>query len=85
RKQLAVEAFADAVEIIPRTLAENAGHDSIDSLVDLRSKHDGGDTKAGLDAYTGEIEDMEDSGVVEPLRVNGRHGRNGRHDVSRLS
>ena len=55
REQLAIEAFADAVEVIPRTLAENAGLDPIDSLVDLRATHDGGDTSAGLDAYTGEI------------------------------
>jgi len=69
REQLAVEAFADALEVIPRTLAENAGHDPIDSLVDLRSQHDGGDTSAGLDAYTGDVVDMEADGVVEPLRV----------------
>jgi thermosome len=69
REQLAVEAFADAIDVIPRTLAENAGLDPIDSLVDLRSKHDGGDTAAGLDAYTGETIDMAEEGVVEPLRV----------------
>jgi thermosome len=69
REQLAVEAFADALEVIPRTLAENAGHDPIDSLVDLRSQHDGGDTGAGLDAYSGDIVNMSDDGVVEPLRV----------------
>jgi len=69
REQLAVEAFADALEVIPRTLAENAGHDPIDSLVDLRSQHDGGDKAAGLDAYTGDVVNMTDDGVVEPLRV----------------
>ncbi|MDY6819760.1 MAG: thermosome subunit alpha [Halobacteriales archaeon] len=69
REQLAIEAFADALEVIPRTLAENAGLDPIDSLVDLRSKHDGGDTAAGLDAYDGEIINMQDEHVVEPLRV----------------
>jgi thermosome len=69
REQLAVEAFADALEVIPRTLAENAGLDPIDSLVDLRSQHDGGATGAGLDAYTGDVVDMEADGVVEPLRV----------------
>jgi chaperonin GroEL (HSP60 family) len=69
REQLAVEAFADAIDVIPRTLAENAGHDPIDSLVDLRSEHDDGNTAAGLDAYTGDIVNMEDDGVVEPLRV----------------
>ena len=69
REQLAVEAFADALEVIPRTLAENAGLDPIDSLVDLRSRHDGGEFGAGLDAYTGDVIDMEADGVVEPLRV----------------
>ncbi|MFW5940108.1 MAG: thermosome subunit alpha, partial [Halolamina sp.] len=53
REQLAVEAFADALEVIPRTLAENAGLDPIDSLVDLRATHDGGAFTSGLDAYTG--------------------------------
>src|SRR6056297_532308 len=69
REQLAIEAFADALEVIPRTLAENAGLDPLDSLVDLRSKHDGGDVAAGLDAYTGDLIDMQEEGVVEPLRV----------------
>ncbi|WP_313695900.1 thermosome subunit alpha [Halorarum halobium] len=69
REQLAVEAFADALEVIPRTLAENAGLDPIDSLVDLRAKHDGGQFDAGLDAYTGDVVAMEEDGVVEPLRV----------------
>ncbi|MBO4247788.1 MULTISPECIES: thermosome subunit alpha [unclassified Halomicrobium] len=69
REQLAVEAFADAIDVVPRTLAENAGLDPIDSLVDLRSKHDGGATTSGLDAYTGEVVDMTEDGVVEPLRV----------------
>ncbi len=69
REQLAIEAFADALEVIPRTLAENAGLDPIDSLVELRSAHDGGDTAAGLDAYTGDTIDMADEGVYEPLRV----------------
>jgi len=69
REQLAVEAFADALEVIPRTLAENAGLDPIDSLVDLRSRHDADEFGAGLDAYTGDVIDMEADGVVEPLRV----------------
>ncbi|MFP4591290.1 MAG: thermosome subunit alpha [Halobacteriales archaeon] len=69
REQLAVEAFADALEVIPRTLAENAGHDPIDSLVSLRSAQDRGDFASGLDAYTGEVSDMADAGVYEPLRV----------------
>ena len=69
REQLAVEAFADAMEIIPRTLAENAGLDSIDSIVALRAAHEAGETAAGLDAYTGDVTDMYDLEVVEPLAV----------------
>ncbi|MFA9428174.1 thermosome subunit alpha [Natronorubrum sp. A-ect3] len=69
REQLAVEAFADALEVIPRTLAENAGLDPIDSLVELRADHDGGETTSGLDAYTGDTIDMAEEGVYEPLRV----------------
>ncbi|UOY10148.1 thermosome subunit alpha [Methanonatronarchaeum sp. AMET6-2] len=69
REQLAVEAFANALEIVPRTLAENAGLDPIDALVDLRSKHEAGTKAAGLDVYNGEVIDMWEAGVVEPLRV----------------
>jgi thermosome len=69
REQLAVEAFADAMETVPRTLAENAGISPIDGMTDLRSRHDAGEENAGLDAETGDIEDMLDAGVVEPLRV----------------
>jgi thermosome len=69
REQLAVEAFADAIDVVPRTLAENAGLDPIDSLVDLRAQHDGGETTVGLDAYEGDVTGMVEDGVVEPLRV----------------
>jgi chaperonin GroEL (HSP60 family) len=69
REQLAIESFADAMEIIPKTLAENAGLDQIDSLVALRSKHEQGMKSAGLDMDTGKPVDMLSLGVVEPLRV----------------
>jgi len=69
REQLAIEAFADAMEVIPKTLAENAGLDQIDTLVALRSKHEKGIKTAGLDMDTGEPVDMLSLGVVEPLRV----------------
>ncbi len=69
REQIAVETFAEALDVIPRTLAENAGLDPIDSLVELRSEHDAGNTAAGLDAYSGDVVDMAEQGVVEPLRV----------------
>jgi len=69
REQLAVEAFADALEIIPRTLAGNAGLDSIDTLVDLRAAHDDGDVSAGLDVYSGDVVNTLDAGVVEPAHA----------------
>ncbi|WP_280535495.1 thermosome subunit beta [Halopenitus sp. POP-27] len=65
REQLAVEAFADALEIVPRTLAANAGLDAIDLLVDLRAAHEAGDSRAGLDAFSGDVVDTFDAGVVE--------------------
>ena len=69
REQLAIEAFAEALEIIPKTLAENAGFDQIDTLVALRSSHEKGVKTAGLDMETGKPSDMEEKGVVEPMRV----------------
>jgi len=65
RQQLAVEAYADALEVIPRVLAENAGYDSIDTLVALRSAHSGGDERAGINVYTGDVEDTFAAGIVE--------------------
>ena len=69
REQLAVEAYADALEVVPRTLAENAGLDPIDALVELRAEHSGGADTAGLDAVTGDVIDMWEEGVVEPAAV----------------
>ena len=69
RVQLAIEAFAKALEIIPRTLAENAGLDSIDMLVAIRSAHEAGKKTYGLDVFAGKPVDMLKAGVVEPLRV----------------
>ncbi len=69
REQLAIEAFANAMEVIPKTLAENAGLDQIDSLVSLRSQHEKGIKTSGLDMDTGKPVDMLELGVVEPLRV----------------
>ncbi len=69
REQLAVTQFANALEVIPRTLAENAGLDPIDMMVELKSQHEKGNKNAGLDVYTGDVIDMMDKGVVEPLRV----------------
>jgi chaperonin GroEL (HSP60 family) len=70
REALAINAFANAVEVIPRTLAESAGLDRIDTLVDLHAKHEKPDGKSlGLNVFEGKIADMAEIGVVEPLRV----------------
>ncbi|MGB2727546.1 MAG: thermosome subunit alpha [Halobacteriota archaeon] len=69
REQLAIQAFADAVEVIPRALAENAGLDPIDMLVALRSAHEAWNKYAGLDVFRGEPTDMLKAGVIEPLRI----------------
>ncbi|PSQ44394.1 thermosome subunit [Halobacteriales archaeon SW_7_68_16] len=70
RRQLAVDAFADAVDVLPRTLAENAGADPIDTLVDLRTRHDEAG-RAGLIAVgqTGEVGDPVENGVFDPADV----------------
>ncbi|WP_254864100.1 thermosome subunit beta [Halovivax gelatinilyticus] len=69
REQLAVESFADSLELVPRVLAENAGLDSIDTLVDLRAAHDEDDVTAGLNAWTGDVENTFDAGIVEPAHA----------------
>ena len=69
REQLAVEAFADSLELIPRVLAENAGLDAIDLLVDLRAAHEAGDAHAGLNVFSGEVEDTAAAGVVETAQA----------------
>ncbi len=69
REQLAAEAFAAALEVIPRALAENAGLDPIDILVELRKAHEDGNVYAGVDVFSGKVVDMKENGVLEPLRV----------------
>jgi len=69
REQLAVLAFADSIEIIPKTLAENAGLDPINILTELKSKHDSDDFDFGIDVFTGRITNSWESGVIEPLKV----------------
>ncbi|MDR2830985.1 MAG: TCP-1/cpn60 chaperonin family protein [Methanobrevibacter sp.] len=68
REQLAVTSFAEALEIVPKTLAENAGLDSIDSLVDLRAAHEKS-SYMGLDVFNGKVTDMKVAGVIEPKKV----------------
>ena len=71
REQLAIEGFANALEAVPTTLAENAGLDPIDVLVELRSKHEQGGANPwwGIDVYSGKVKDMRKLNVIEPLRV----------------
>jgi len=70
REQLAIEAFADAIEVIPKTLAENAGLESIDIIVELRAAHEKNDGEyMGVNVLKGKVENMQENGVVEPLVV----------------
>jgi chaperonin GroEL (HSP60 family) len=70
REQMAIEAFADAVEIIPKTLAENAGLDPIDMILEARNAHSKGQKHAGINVLEGKIGDMIKLKVVEPLCVS---------------
>lgn len=70
REQLAIEAFAEAVEVIPKTLAENAGFEPIDVIVELRATHEKEDGKyQGINVFTGKLQDSFASGVIEPAVV----------------
>ena len=69
REQMAIEAFATALEIVPRTLAENAGLDPVTTIIDLRKAHAEGDGHAGINVFDGGVKDMLAASVLEPLRV----------------
>jgi thermosome len=69
KEQLPIKAFAEAMDVIPRTLAENAGLDPIDILVNLRSSHEKNGKNIGLNIFDGKTEDMMKGGIVEPLRI----------------
>jgi len=70
REQLAIEAFAESIEIVPRTLAENAGLESIDIIVELRASHEKADgNPMGVNVFTGKVENMYENGVIEPAIV----------------
>ncbi|MCD6147533.1 MAG: thermosome subunit [Thermoplasmata archaeon] len=69
REQMAVEAFADAIEVIPKTLATNAGLDAIDMLIELKKAHKEGKKTYGVDIFAGKPGDMRSKNVVEPMRV----------------
>ncbi len=68
REQLAILKYAEALEVIPRTLIENAGLDTINLIADLKAAHEDSNL-IGINVFTGEIVDMKEAGVIEPLRV----------------
>ena len=69
REQIAIDNFASALESIPTTLAENAGLDPIDILIEMRTQHKEGKITAGLNPFTGQVEDMAALKVLEPYRI----------------
>jgi thermosome len=69
REQLAVEQFADAIESIPKILAENAGMDPIDVITELKSRHERGEMHAGLNLFDNIIENTMARGIIEPLKI----------------
>lgn len=69
REQLAIEEFANSLESIPETLAENAGLDPIDILTELKKRHESGSIREGLNLLRDKIEDTYNAGIIEPLKV----------------
>ncbi len=69
KEQNVVEKFAEALESIPKTLIENAGHDPIVKLAELRKAHAEGKKEYGFNIYTGEVENMYEKDIIEPERV----------------
>lgn len=70
REQLAIQIYANALEVVPKTLIENAGHNPVDLLVGLRSKHEANEGEAyGINIETGKPDDMVKNGVIEPLSI----------------
>lgn len=69
KEQLAINTFAEALEIIPRTLAESAGKDAVELLVDAKSKHESGNISYGINVFKGTVDDMKKLGVIEPTKI----------------
>jgi thermosome len=69
REQLAVKAFAEALEVVAITLSENAGLEPIDIISELRARHEKGEIWAGIEVLSGKVQDMSKAGVFEPLVV----------------
>ncbi len=83
REQLAVEAFSRAIEVIPRTLAENAGMDPINTLIQLKSEHEKGNKSFGVSVNENKIADMSKYGIFDPLKVK-RHAIEGAVEVATM-
>ena len=69
REQLAAQEFANALEFIPSTLAENAGLDPIDVLTELKAKHDAGEMSAGLNLFVNKVENVIGAKIIEPYKI----------------
>ena len=69
REQMAIEAFAGALEVIPRTLAENAGLDPVNTIIAVRKAHAEGNSTFGVNVIDGGVMDMRAANVLEPVRV----------------
>jgi len=72
REQMAIEAYAHALEIVPKTLSENAGLDPINMMLEMRRLHKKGKKYAGINVHNGKVEDMLKNDVIEPMRL-GHH------------
>ena len=70
REQMAIEAFANSIEVIPKTLSENAGLDPIDMMLEIRREHKKGNKYAGVDVMNGKVANMLKNKVIEPLKVS---------------
>jgi len=69
REQLAIKKYAESLEVIPLTIAENAGMDPIDTMLNLRAKQNQGSKWTGIDARNSKIADMYSQGIIEPVVV----------------
>jgi len=70
REQMAIEAFANSIEVVPKTLSENAGLDPIDMMLEIRREHKKGNKHAGVDVLNGKVGNMLKNKVIEPLKVS---------------
>ena len=69
REQMAIDAFANAMEIIPKTLSQNAGLDPIDIMLKIRSEHKKGNKYAGVNVLEKKVDNMLKNNVIEPIRL----------------